>query len=60
MIALLWCWATLAHTGCDIIGFYDTQQACHKALVEAKRFDTRALRVTGLPAVVSYHCEQPK
>jgi len=59
MIVLLWCWATLSHSNCEPVGFFDTLSECQQVLRREQRFDNRAIQVTGLKAMVRYHCQRP-
>ena len=41
---------------CAPLSVHATMAECRALAKEYGKFDTRALNVTGLPAVVSYHC----
>ena len=54
--ALIQCYATRTSDGCTPLSEHATMAECRKLASEYQRFDTRDLRVKGVPAVVSYHC----
>jgi hypothetical protein len=54
---LVQCYAARGgQTGCVPMEVYPTLDACRVLARQYQRDDNRALRVTGLPAVVSYRC----
>jgi hypothetical protein len=55
-VALIQCYATRTGDGCAPLSVHATMAECRALAKEYRKFDTRALNVTGLPAVVSYHC----
>ena len=55
-VALIQCYATRTNDGCAPLSMHATMAECRTLAKEYGKFDTRALNVTGLPAVVSYHC----
>jgi hypothetical protein len=55
-VALIQCYATRTRDGCTPLSVHATMAECRALANEYGKFDTRALNVTGLPAVVSYHC----
>ena len=54
--ALIQCYATRTGDGCVQLSVHATMAECRKLASEYQKFDTRDLRVKGVPAVVSYHC----
>ena len=54
--ALIQCYATRTRDGCVPLSVHTTMAECRALAKGYGKFDTRALDVTGLPAVVSYHC----
>jgi len=54
--ALIQCHATSTRDGCVPLSVHATMAECRALAREYQKFDTRALGVTGLPAVVSYRC----
>ena len=54
--ALIQCYATRTGDGCVPLSKHATMAECRKLASEYQKFDTRDLRVKGVPAVVSYHC----
>ena len=55
-IALVQCYATRSQDRCAPLSYHATMAEC-RALAEGyRRFDSKALNATGLPAVVSYRC----
>jgi hypothetical protein len=54
--ALIQCYATRTGDGCVPLSVHATMAECRKLASEYQKFDTRDLRVKGVPAVVSYHC----
>jgi len=54
--ALIQCYATRTGDGCVPLSVHPTMSECRKLASEYQKFDTRDLRVKGVPAVVSYHC----
>jgi hypothetical protein len=55
-VALIQCYATRTGDGCAPLSVHATMAECRALASEYQKFDTRALNVTGLPAVVSYRC----
>ena len=55
-IALVQCYATRTQDGCAPLSYHDTMAECRVLAADYRRFDTRAINATGLPAVVSYRC----
>jgi hypothetical protein len=53
---LIQCYATRTKDGCEPMSMHATMAECRSLASEYRKFDTRALRVTGLPVVVSYDC----
>jgi hypothetical protein len=53
---LIQCYATRTGDGCAPLSVHATMAECRKLASEYQKFDTRDLRVKGVPAVVSYHC----
>jgi hypothetical protein len=53
---LIQCYATRTGDGCAPLSVHATIAGCRKLATEYQKFDTRGLRVKGVPAVVSYHC----
>jgi hypothetical protein len=53
---LIQCYATRTGDGCAPLTVHATMAECRELASEYQKFDRRALNVTGLPAVVSYHC----
>ena len=54
--ALTQCYATRTKDNCTPMSVHATMAECRALASEYRKFDTRALRVTGLPVVVSYDC----
>ena len=54
--ALMQCYATRSDSGCVPLSEHVTMAECRKLASEYQKFDTRDLRIKGVPAVVSYHC----
>ena len=54
--ALIQCYATRTRDDCTPMSVHATMAECGELAIEYRKFDTRALRVTGLPVVVSYDC----
>ena len=54
--ALIQCYATRTGSGCAPLSVHATMAECRELASEYRKFDTRALRVTELPVVVSYQC----
>jgi hypothetical protein len=55
-VTLIQCYATRTRDGCEPLSVHATMVECRTLAKEYGKFDTRALNITGLPAVVSYHC----
>jgi hypothetical protein len=55
-IALVQCYATRIQDGCAPLSYHATMAKCRALAEDYRRFDSRALNATGLPAVVSYRC----
>ena len=55
-VALIQCYASRSGSGCQPLSWHETMAECRALASEYRKFDTRALNVTGLPAVVSYYC----
>ena len=55
-VSLIQCYATRTGDGCAPLSVHATMAECRALASEYRKFDARALNVTGLPAVVSYHC----
>jgi hypothetical protein len=55
-VVLIQCYATRTRDGCAPLSAHATMAECRTLAKEYQKFDTRALDVTGLPAVVSYRC----
>ena len=55
-VTLIQCYATRTKDGCEPMSVHATMAECQALASEYRKFDTRALRVTGLPVVVSYQC----
>jgi hypothetical protein len=53
---LIQCYATRTGDSCATLSVHATMAECRKLASEYQKFDTRDLRVKGVPAVVSYHC----
>src|SRR5215472_13816330 len=53
---LIQCYATRTGDGCAPLSEHVTMAQCRKLASEYQKFDTRDLRVKGVPAVVSYYC----
>ena len=53
---LIQCYATHTGDGCAPLSKHAMMAECRKLASEYQKFDTRDLRVKGVPAVVSYHC----
>ena len=53
---LIQCYATRTGDGCAPFSVHVTLAECRALASEYRKFDARALRVTGLPVVVSYRC----
>ena len=54
--ALIQCYATRTGDGCVQLSVHATMAECRKLASDYQKFDTRDLRIKGVPAVVSYHC----
>jgi hypothetical protein len=54
--ALIQCYATRSGSGCQPLSWYETMAECQALASDYRKFDTRALNVTGLPVVVSCRC----
>ena len=59
-VALIQCYATRTGDGCVPLSEHATMAECRRLASECQKFDTRDLRVKGVPAVVSYHCVATK
>ena len=57
---LIQCYATRTGDGCAPLSVHATMAECRALASEYQKFDTRDLRVKGVPAVVSYHCVATK
>jgi hypothetical protein len=55
-IALVQCYATRTQDGCALLSYHATMAECRALAEDYRRFDSKALNATGLPAVVSYRC----
>ena len=55
-VMLIQCYATRIKDGCAPLSVHATMAECRELASEYEKFDGRALNVTGLPVVVSYHC----
>ena len=55
-VTLIQCYATRTKDDCTPMSVHSTMAECRELAIEYRKFDTRALRVTGLPVVVSYQC----
>jgi hypothetical protein len=55
-IALIQCYATRTQNGCAPLSYHATMAECRVLAEDYRRFDSKALNATGLPAVVSYRC----
>ena len=55
-VTLIQCYATRTKDGCEPMSVHARMAECRALASEYRRFDTRALSVTGLPVVVSYRC----
>jgi len=55
-IALVQCYATRTQNGCAPLSYHATMAECRVLAEDYRRFDSKALNATGLPAVVSYRC----
>ena len=53
---LIQCYATRTRDGCAPLSEHATMAECRKLASEYQKFDTRDLRIKGVPAVVSYRC----
>ena len=53
---LIQCYASRTGDGCAPLSEHATMAECRALAREYRKFDTRALNVTGLPVVVSYRC----
>jgi hypothetical protein len=53
---LIQCYATRTGDGCAPLSVHATMAECRALASEYRKFDARALSVTGLPVVVSYRC----
>ena len=53
---LIQCYASRSGDGCQPLSWNSTMAECRTLASEYRKFDARALRVTGLPVVVSYRC----
>jgi hypothetical protein len=59
-VAMIQCYATRTDSGCAPLSEHATMAECRKLASEYQKFDTRDLRIKGVPAVVSYHCAAAK
>ena len=59
-VTLIQCYATRTGEGCAPLSEHATMAECRKLASAYQKFDTRDLRVKGVPAVVSYHCVAAK
>ena len=55
-IALVQCYATRTQNGCAPLSYHATMGECRALAEDYRRFDSKALNATGLPAMVSYRC----
>jgi hypothetical protein len=55
-IALVQCYATRTQNGCAPLSYHATMAECRVLAEDYRRFDSRAINATGLPAVVSCRC----
>ena len=55
-IALVQCYATRTQNGCASLSYHATMAECRALAEDYRRFDSKALNATRLPAVVSYRC----
>ena len=55
-IALVQCYSSRTQNGCAPLSYPATMAKCRTLAADYRRFDTKALNATGLPAVVSYRC----
>jgi hypothetical protein len=53
---LIQCYATRTGDGCAPLSVHATMAECRALASEYRKFDARAISVTGLPVVVSYRC----
>ena len=53
---LIQCYATRTGGGCAPLSVHATMAECRALASEYRKFDARALNVTGLRVVVSYRC----
>jgi hypothetical protein len=53
---LIQCYATRTGDGCAPLSVHATMAECRALASEYRKFDARALSVTGLLVVVSYRC----
>jgi hypothetical protein len=53
---LIQCHATRTGDGCAPLSVHATMAECRALASEYRKFDARALSVTGLPVVVTYRC----
>ena len=53
---LIQCYATRTGNGCAPLSVHATLAECRALASQYRKFDARALSVTGLPVVVSYRC----
>ena len=53
---LIQCYASRTGSGWEPLSVHETMAECRALASEYRKFDARALRVTGLPVVVSYRC----
>jgi hypothetical protein len=59
-VALIKCYATRTGDGYALLSVHETMAECRALAKEYRKFDTRALNVTGLPVMVSYRCVAAK
>jgi len=55
-MTLIQCYATRTKDDCTPMSVHATMTECRALASEYRKFDTRALRVTGLPVMVSCQC----
>ena len=55
-VMLIQCYAARTKDDCTPMSVHARLAECQALASEYRKFDTRALRVTGLPVVVSYQC----
>lgn len=56
LVTLMQCYATRSQSGCEPLSYPPSMAECQPLARQYQREDRRALAVTRLPAVVSYHC----